>query len=232
MRTAIYARYSSDAQREASIEDQVRVCRARADREGWQVVKLFPDAAISGTNNQRPGYLALQAAVRAGEIDIVLSESLDRFSRDQEHIAAFFKLMEYCEIRLVTLSEGDIGQLHVGLKGTMGAIYLKDLADKTRRGIEGRIRQGRGSGRVAHGYQAVRSFLDNGEPDRGLRRIDSAEASVIRRIFRDYAAGHSPLVIARALNEEGIAGPSGGIWYDPTIRGRPKSGDGILRNPL
>ena len=85
---------------------------------------------------------------------------------------------------------------------------------------------------MAYGSQAVRSFLDNGEPDRGLRRIDPAEAAVVRRILRDHAAGHSPLVIARALNEEGVAGPSGGIWHDPTIRGRPKRGDGILRNSL
>ena len=91
MRCAIYARYSSDLQRAASIEDQVRVCRARADREAWPVVEVFADAAISGATLIRPGIQALMQAIRAGSIDIVLTESLDRISRDQEHIAAFYK---------------------------------------------------------------------------------------------------------------------------------------------
>ena len=55
---------------------------------------------------------------------------------------------------------------------------------------------------------------------------------MVRRIFADYAAGRSPLSIARLLNAEGIPGPLGGAWYDRTIRGRPKHGDGLLRNTL
>lgn len=55
MRAVIYARYSSDLQRDASIDDQVRVCRARADKEGWQVVEVFADHAISGATTLRPG---------------------------------------------------------------------------------------------------------------------------------------------------------------------------------
>src|SRR5215203_4710642 len=91
LRAAIYARYSSDQQREASIEDQARVCRARAAREGWQVVELFTDYAVSGATTLRPGFQALQAAMRTGAFDLVLAESLDRLSRDQEHIAGLFK---------------------------------------------------------------------------------------------------------------------------------------------
>ncbi len=80
-RSVIYARYSSENQREASIEDQVRVCRARAEREGWQTVGAFTDHAVSGATALRPGYQALLAALRHGEVDIVLTESLDRLSR-------------------------------------------------------------------------------------------------------------------------------------------------------
>ena len=56
MRTVIYARYSSDLQRDASIEDQVRVCRARADREGWQMLDIYSDRATSGATTLRSGY--------------------------------------------------------------------------------------------------------------------------------------------------------------------------------
>src|SRR5690606_4637881 len=51
------------------------------------------------------------------------------------------------------MAEGEINELHVGLKGTMNAIFLKDLASKTRRGLEGRIRQGRSGGGNAYGYE-------------------------------------------------------------------------------
>jgi DNA invertase Pin-like site-specific DNA recombinase len=66
IRLAIYARYSSDHQREASIEDQVRICRARAEREGWEAVEVFSDFAISGSSMLRPGYKALLDQIRRG----------------------------------------------------------------------------------------------------------------------------------------------------------------------
>jgi DNA invertase Pin-like site-specific DNA recombinase len=89
-RAAIYARFSSENQRDASIEDQVRVCRALASREGWEVAETFADYAQSGASTLRPGYQALLAAMRSGQIHIVISESLDRLSRDQEHVAGLF----------------------------------------------------------------------------------------------------------------------------------------------
>ncbi|MEO3476018.1 recombinase family protein, partial [Roseomonas sp. CAU 1739] len=231
-RCALYARYSSDNQREASIEDQLRICHVRAEREGWCVVGTFTDAAISGATTLRPGYQALLEAIRKGELDIVLAESLDRLSRDLEHVAAFHKLAVFARVEVVTLAEGVISELQVGLKGTMGALYLKDLAQKTHRGLEGRARQGFGTGRLAYGYRAVRTFGADGEPVRGLREIDPACAAVVRRIFRDYVGGASPLAIARALNTEGITGPDGRPWHDWTIRGRPARDNGLLRNAL
>ena len=229
-RVAIYARYSSEAQRDASIEDQVRVCRVRAEREGWEVVKVLADHAISGATTLRPGYQSLLTLLRARGADIVLAESLDRFSRDQEHIAAFFKQVSFAKVAIVTLAEGEITELHIGLKGTMGALYLKDLAAKTRRGLEGRIRQGRSIGTPPYGYRIVRRLNGDGEVERGLREIDPAKAAIVRRIFAQYAAGMGPQKIARALNRDSVPGPGGGIWYDTTIRGRPTRGDGVLRN--
>ena len=56
---ALYARYSSDNQRDASIQDQLRLCRERAEREGWQVVDSYIDRSISGASLIRPGIQAL-----------------------------------------------------------------------------------------------------------------------------------------------------------------------------
>jgi hypothetical protein len=65
-----------------------------------------------------------------GRFGIVLAESLDRLSRDQEDIAGLYKRLSFAGVRIVTLSEGDINEMHIGFKGTMGALFLKDLADK------------------------------------------------------------------------------------------------------
>ena len=59
MRVALYARYSSDQQREASIADQLRDCRAFATREGWTVVREYHDSAMSGASRHRPGLQSL-----------------------------------------------------------------------------------------------------------------------------------------------------------------------------
>ncbi|PZW36896.1 DNA invertase Pin-like site-specific DNA recombinase, partial [Humitalea rosea] len=233
LRAGIYARYSSEQQRDASIEDQVRICRARAEREGWQVVEVYVDHAMSGASSHRPGYQALLAAMVAGAVDVVLSESLDRLSRDQEHVAGFHKRAIFAGVRIVTLAEGEVSELHVGLKGTMGALYLKDLADKTRRGLEGRVRQGRSGGGLSYGYRVVRGPIGrDGEAERGLREIDLEQATVVRRIFERFAAGEGPKAIAISLNRDGIAGPRGGIWQAGTIRGQAGRDTGILRNRL
>jgi DNA invertase Pin-like site-specific DNA recombinase len=71
MRAAIYARYSSDLQSAASIEDQTRLCRDYAVRAGWAVTQVFEDRAISGGSVIRPGYQRLLEAVLAGEVDVV-----------------------------------------------------------------------------------------------------------------------------------------------------------------
>jgi DNA invertase Pin-like site-specific DNA recombinase/outer membrane lipoprotein-sorting protein len=231
-RVAVYARYSSDNQRDASIDDQLRDCRARAEREDWQIVETYTDYAISGAVKLRSGYQDLLAAVRERRVDLVLAESLDRFARDLEFIAALHKECTFHQVRVYTLREGEIGELQIGLKGTMGALYLKELAENTRRGLKGRIEAGRCTGSPPYGYRIVRQLTENGTLERGLREIDPDRAAVVRRIFDAYVGGASPQRIARQLNAEGIPGPGGGIWYDASIRGRPRRQDGILRNEL
>jgi site-specific DNA recombinase len=232
VKIAIYARYSSDNQRDASIADQLRVCRIQAEKQGWQVVEQYTDQAISGASLLRPGIQALISHALSGRFQLVLAEALDRLSRDQEDIAGFFKRMTYADVRIVTLSEGEITHLHVGLKGTMNALFLKDLADKTRRGQRGRIEQGKAGGGRAYGYDVVKKLDANGEPLRGDRAINAVEAEVIRRIFRDYAAGKSAKRIAVELNRDGISAPGGGEWGFSTINGNAKRGNGILNNEM
>ena len=232
MRAAIYARYSSDLQTDSSIDDQVRQCKARIEAEGWRFTTVYSDRAISGATSLRSGYQAMLSDARGGKFDVVVAEALDRLSRDQEDVAALYKQLTYCNVRILTLSEGEISELHVGLKGTMNALFLKDLAIKTRRGLEGRVRQGFSGGGNAYGYEVIREFSADGTPARGKRRVNQNEARIVQRIFTTFADGESPRAIAHALNREGVPGPHGTAWGPSTIYGNWRRGTGILNNDL
>ena len=232
-RVALYARYSSDNQSVASIDDQFRICRDHAARERWKIMSTYKDAAISGASvTLRPGIQALLQDAQAGKFDIVLAEALDRVSRDQADVAILYKNLKFSDVRIVTLAEGEISELHVGLKGTMNALFLKDLAAKTHRGLRGRVEKGKAGGGLCYGYDVVKRLSSEGEQVRGERNINEAEAVVVRRIFREFAACKSPRAIAADLNGDGIPGPLGRAWGDTSIRGHVCRGTGILNNEL
>ena len=180
MKVAIYARYSSDNQRDASIADQMRVCRAFAERQGWTIAQEYSDHAVSGATLLRSGFQALMRDALNRRFDVVLAESLDRFSRDQEDTAGLFKRLTFAGVNIVTLAEGDITHLHIGFKGTMNALFLKDLAEKTRRGLRGRVEAGKSGGGLCYGYRVVRrspaqpSRQASGKLSRAKQRSSSA----------------------------------------------------------
>jgi site-specific DNA recombinase len=229
----IYARYSSDLQNAASIEDQVRLCRERLEQDQIEVRDVFVDRAISGSALQaRAGIQALLDEVARGGVDVVISEALDRLSRDQEDIARIYKRLSFAQVSLMTLAEGEINELHIGLKGTMNALFLKDLANKTRRGQRGRVEAGKIPGGKSYGYRLVPTLNPDGTVNRGEREINEDEARVIRRIFEDYVGGKTARQIAGDLNKEGVASPRGGSWNASTINGNKKRRNGILNNEL
>ena len=124
LRVAIYSRFSSDLQRAESIEDQERVCRAVAERHGWEIIQTFSDRAMSGASAFRPRYQDMLQAAQAGKFEVLIAESLDRLSRDQEDVARLYKTLNFAGVMIVTSAEGEVNELHVGLKGTMNALFL------------------------------------------------------------------------------------------------------------
>ena len=233
MRAVIYARYSSDMQSESSVEDQVRLCQERVERDGYKMTQVFSDYAISGSSLvNRPGMLSLMAAAKDGTFDLVCAEALDRLSRDQEDIAAIYKRLAHADVKIVTLTEGEVNELHVGLKGTMNALFLKDLAVKTRRGQRGRVEAGKIPGGNSYGYTIVRRLLADGSVTTGERELEPEQADTVRRIFQMYADGMAPRKIAAILNAEGVSSPRGGLWNASTINGSRQRRNGILNNDL
>ena len=235
MRTVIYARFSSKLQNDRSIEDQISMCRERADREGWPVVEVFTDYAISGAKGiegQRPGISALLARVEAGGIDQVMAESTDRLARHQGDDFAIREIIDGAGARLFTLMEGVVDDITGTFKGLMNARFRKDLATRIKRGQRGMVQQGRAPAGIAFGYRRANKLDERGDLVRGLRDVHPEQAPIVIRIFTEYAAGVSPQHIAERLNAEGVPGPRGNGWAESTIRGDVKRANGMLRNRL
>lgn len=225
-RAAIYARFSSDLQRDRSIEDQVELCRTFAARNGYTIAAAYEDRARTGASVLgRDGLMRLLDAARDGAFTAVIVEALDRLSRDQEDLAGLYKRLSFLGVEIIAVHDGKADQVQVGIRGLVGALYLQDLAHKVRRGMAGVIRDGRHAGGRAYGYRPVA-----GKP--GQLEIVGDEAEVIKRIFTQYAAGVPPRSIAAALNREGVPPPRGRYWTAATINGNTKRGNGILQNDL
>ena len=125
MRAVIYARFSSDLQDERSIADQVHLARKYAETRGLAVIDVYQDAAISGASTiNRPGLQRMLVDASASKFDIIVTESLDRLSRSQADIASLYEKLTFNGVRIETLADGAVSEIHVGLKGTMAALFL------------------------------------------------------------------------------------------------------------
>ncbi|PWC31761.1 hypothetical protein TSO221_32925, partial [Azospirillum sp. TSO22-1] len=176
MRAAIYSRFSSDLQREESLADQTRACLDLIERRGWTLVATYGDAAISGAKRDRPELQRLLADAKAGRFDVLVLRSLDRLSRDLEDSAGFHKRLKFARVKIVTLNDGEIGDLHVGIRGTISAAYLSDLAENTRQGLLGKVESGRSAGGRSFGYRAVCQRRMN-TPQKGRLKFPQADAT-------------------------------------------------------
>jgi site-specific DNA recombinase len=226
-RAALYARFSSDKQNERSCRDQLDLCRSWAEKRGGIIIVAeYADEAVSGASTiNRLGLGRMMRDARDGAFDLVICEALDRLSRDQADLATIKKQLTFLEIGISTVQDGDVGAMHIGLKGLMGEMFLADLAQKTRRGQRARVATGASGGGRSYGYDPV-----PGRP--GEMTINAEEAEIVRRIFREYADGRTPREIVAGLNREHIPGPRRGAWNASTINGSRQRGNGILRNRL
>ena len=244
IRAATYARYSSDKQREASIEDQERNCRAFAAREGWTMIARFSDAAISGATRARPGYARMLEAAEQGAFDALIVDDLSRLSRDDIEMKQVIRRFRYRGVRIVGVSDGFDTEskgykVHAGVRGLLNELYLDDLRDKTHRGLTGQALKGNNTGGRAYGYHHVPvehpTDCDTfGRPvvTAVRRKIDPEQARWVREIFGWYADGRSPRWIAAELNRLAVPSPRGGAWAQSAIYGDMKKGTGLLNNEL
>ncbi len=238
MRAAIYARYSSENQRETSIEDQVRLCREEATRHGYTVEHVWQDAELSGQlTKRRPGLQAMLAAAKRVEFDVLIVDDASRLSRDGPEAQKLLKRLEFHHVGLIARSDGintvqnaKSSRMIFGVKSVFNEEFLRGLAENTWRGLEGRVKSGFSAGGLPYGYRSVQVPDPSGKTDRygnpvviGYKRIvHEPEAEVVRRIFRLYVGDetgrpYSPRQIAARLNEEGVS-PPGARWKNREAR--------------
>lgn len=229
-RAVIYARYSGERQREASIDDQVRNCRRWAEREHVDVRQIYSDKAITGAVRVRAGYLEMLAAAMAGEFDVLLVDDLSRFSRDDVEMKTALRKLEWQKVRVVGVTEGYDSvrtghKIHAGVKGLMNELYLDDVRAWTRRGMTGKAEDGYSCGGRIFGYRNVPiehpERLDPyGRPSvvAVKHEVNEQQAEIVRRIYDAYADGYSYAAIADQLNREKTPASRGGSWAMSAIK--------------
>ncbi len=229
----IYARYSTDKQRETSIEDQARVCRTRAKALGLEVVAVHADDELSGSTPvaSRSGGKALLADALAARFEVLLLEGLDRLSRDQVEQETIIRRLEHRGIRILGCSDGYDStasgrKLHRGMRGLINEIYLDDLRDKTHRGLAGQVERGFHAGGISFGYRSV------GDECGHRLEVAPAAAEWVRWIFTRYADGWSCQRIAAELNRQRVGSPRASTWAVSALYGSPAKGSGVLNNEL
>jgi DNA invertase Pin-like site-specific DNA recombinase len=208
------------------LADQERLCRQEADRLGYTVAKIFRDKALSGAlgEKERPGFAAMLEAAKRHEFDILVVDDSSRLSRDTSDALRVLKRLEFWGIGFIARSDGintvqnpKSSRLMFGVKASFNEEFLRDLAEKVHRGLEGQARRGLSAGGLPYGYRSEPIVDERGRVTGHRRVIHEEEARVVRRIFKLYAGGSSAREIAKVLTKERVA-PPGARWPNRTVR--------------
>ncbi len=235
IRVALYARYSTDKQKETSIDDQLRAAKARALAQGWHVTAIHQDEGISGSTPLmlRAGGKALMADVLAQRVDVIILEGLDRLGREVGESETIVKRIEHRGIRIIGTADGYDSEAR-GRKvmriarGLVNEMYLDDLREKTHRGLAGQFDRGMSAGGRCYGYRSKPAPDERGHH----MVIDEDEAAIVRWVFEGYAAGNSARELVARLNAQGTPSARGGTWAVSAVFGSAAKGLGLLNNEL
>jgi DNA invertase Pin-like site-specific DNA recombinase len=222
LRTAVYARISSDDGTALGVTRQVEDCRKLAADLGWQVVDEYVDNDLSAyTGKRRPAYQRMLEDVANGHLDAVVAYHADRLTRRPIELERFVETVTAAGVRHVRFVSG--GELDPGngdgllVLRMLAAVAANESASKSRR-VRRKLDEVAASGRPHGGSRRPFGYED----DRITIRPDEAE--VIRQAVDRYLAGESLLSLCTWLNDAGVPTVAGGTWKSPTLRGLLRSG--------
>ena len=221
IRCAIYARYSSDNQKDTSIVDQIRNCRELAARNGWVILEdhIYVDEEKSGTTVYgRDGLADLMAAAEAKPkpFDYVLSDNTSRFGRNKAECLKNADIIRFLRIGMYFV-QGNLDSAHSSFDSVYhqrvysDQEYSESIGHNTRKGLRGQFLAGFHTGQACFGYrnQPIEDPTRKGDYGRpaiaGVKQIiDPEEAKIIVWIFEAYVAGMSYTALAKALNQRSV----------------------------
>lgn len=216
MKAVIYARFSCSKQREASIDDQLRVCAEWCAANGHEVVGTYCDYAVSGRTDERPEFQRMVA--NAGESELVVVYMMDRFSRDVYDAPIYKKKLRDAGVRVVSATEslpdGPEAMLMENIYEAMAAMESAHISQRTRRGMEGNALKCHHNGVRVFGYR----FTDDGGYE-----VDEAEAALVRAAFAKRLEGESVHAVARWLASQGVTTSQGNPCSDTMARNMLKN---------
>ncbi len=199
MKAAIYARYSSDNQREESIDAQIRAAKEYAQRNGFQIVKVYTDEARSATTDNRPQFLQMIKDAETGAFDIVIVHKLDRFSRDMYDSVYYKRELKRSGVQLKSVLENLDGSpesvILESLLVGMAEYYSRNLAREVMKGMKENALQCKHTGGIPPlGYDVSedKTYI-----------INEHEASAVRIVFELYSNGYGYKQIVTKLKEKG-----------------------------
>ena len=223
MRTALYARVSSDKQDiDLSISAQLKALREYAARNRHTVVKEFVDQAESGRTAYRPQFREMISLARRTEkpFDLILVYKYSRFARSREDSIVYKALLKKSGVQLISITEPvddtAMGRLMQAIIECIDEFYSENLGEEVTRGM--RESASRGfylSSRPPYGYRKVR--VNDGGKEHTRLETDEFQSRVVVSIFDEVLRGKGLIEITKGLNSRGIAGPKGRAWGKTSI---------------
>lgn len=210
---AIYARYSSHSQTEASIEGQLKVCHEYAERNNLKIVHEYIDRALSGTSDKRPEFQQMIKDSDHKMFDYVLVYQLDRFARDRYDSATYKHKLKKNGVRVISakenISNDASGVLMESVLEGMAEYYSVELAQKIKRGMNLNAQKCKfNGGLMPYGYK-------KGENNDYV--INKEDSKIVKRIFDSFIERKSTSEIAKELNELGLKTATGFSWNTNSI---------------
>lgn len=207
MNGVIYARYSSHAQREESIEQQVEECQAFARQQNINIIKVYADKAISGKTDKRSAFQRLMKDCSSGEFQVVIAYKSNRIARNMLNALQYEDRLSKLGIQTLYAREefGNTaaGRFALRMMMSVNQFYSENMAEDIKRGMLDNAEKCVAMGNLPYGYRRGSDAKYEIVPE---------EAAVIRDIFSAYLAGDTLESIAKRLNEEGIRTRKGNKW--------------------
>lgn len=204
----IYARFSSHAQNEQSIEGQLAECHAFAERNNLRITHEYIDRALTGTTDKRPEFLQMIEDSKRKGFQFVIVYQLDRFARNRYDSATYKAKLKKNGVRVLSAKENITddasGILIEGVLESMAEYYSAELSQKIKRGISisaSKCKYFGGSVPLGYKVDEKKNFIVNEET-----------APIVKQMFQMLAGGYNYAQIARYLNARGILTARGGKW--------------------